>query len=53
VTILPGDALHVILRVEQKSSERGELTETKHSITRVIAVIPQSGETKELFSDDH
>jgi hypothetical protein len=53
VTILPGDALHVILRVEQKYSERGELTETKHSITRVIAVIPQSGETKELFSDDH
>jgi hypothetical protein len=53
VTILPGDALHVILRVEQKYSERGELTETKHSITRVIAVIPQSGETGELFSDDH
>lgn len=52
VSLLPGDALHVILRVEQKYSERGELTETKHSITRVIAVIPQSGDTGELFADE-
>lgn len=52
VALLPGDALHVLLRVEQTYSERGELVETKHSITRVIAVIPKSGETGNLFPEE-
>jgi len=49
VSLLPGDALHVILRIEQHYSERGELIETKHSIKRVLAVIPQSPPNGELF----
>lgn len=41
VSILPGDVLHVRLRIEQSFSERGELLETRHRIVRVLGVIPK------------
>jgi hypothetical protein len=50
IALLPGDALHVILRIEQHYSQRGELIETKHSIKKVLGVIPKSPPNGELFS---
>jgi hypothetical protein len=49
VTLLPGDALHVILRVEQSYSPRGELIDTKHSIKKVLGVIPKEPLNGDLF----
>jgi hypothetical protein len=52
VALFPGDALHVILRIEQHYSDRGELVETKHTIVRVLGVIPKSPDSSDLFKRD-
>ena len=51
VAILPGDALQVILKTVSKFSDRGELTESRQVITKVIRVIPQPGKLPDLLGE--
>lgn len=51
VSLLPGDALQVVLKTVSKFSDRGELIENKQSITKVVRVIPQSGQVVDLLGE--